>query len=345
MLLMLSVAMHSYAQGGASIEVSDLSVKQEQGLLLINMIVKSEFLKVHTAQSLWLDITLENEERVLQLPALVYTGKQRYRFDERNKKLSSDELSTTPHQVFKGINEETIYLSDYVCEIPYSNWMDNASLRLKCMYHDCCDEWLVAEEVLIAHTRSVWYAPETEDVITREIEQQRKLRKEIVERTFTSSIRYAFKSDELLFDFENNQHIFATIDSLLINEGLTVRAVRLKGYSSPEGTYHTNRKLAKTRAAGLEKFLCGKYRLDNMLFDLKWVAEDWDGVLEALKYTEITHKAKVIDIINHVGIFKGREAQLMDLAGGRPYLQIMDQIFPALRRVELEIDYEQAEYK
>ncbi len=75
------------------------------------------------------------------------------------------------------------------------------------------------------------------------------------------------------------------------------------------------------------------------------IPEDWDGVLEALKHTDITHKTRAIEIINNIGLFKGREVQLMNLAGGRPYLQMMDMVFPGLRRVEVEIDYEKVEYK
>lgn len=342
MLLMLLNAMQSYAQGKANVEVSNLSVKQENGQMLINMIVKSECLEVHTAQSLWLDITLENEERVLQLPALVYTGKQRYRFDERNNRLAANE-TTTPHQIFKGIGEKTVYLSDYACQIPYSEWMDNASLRLKCIFHDCCDEWLVAEKVLMA-------IADTHPVIVEEpLEPVKVLTKEVVSKKFATCIYYEFKSDKLLASHAGNQITLNRIDSLIqviaLDEEINLRAIKIIGYSSPEGTYHFNKELAQKRYEGFKAYLVNKYGLDGQLIDGSWIAEDWDGVLRVLESTEIDHKNKVVDLIHQVGIFKGREVQLMNLAGGRPYLQMMDRIFPSLRRIELEIDYDVIEYK
>ena len=54
----------------------------------------------------------------------------------------------------------------------------------------------------------------------------------------------------------------------------------------------------------------------------------------------MAHRDEVLYLIDHVGIFAGRERKLMDLDKGAPYKYMLKEFFPALRRVEITVNYD-----
>ena len=73
--------------------------------------------------------------------------------------------------------------------------------------------------------------------------------------------------------------------------------------------------------------------------------EDWDRLVEFIqKDPKVENRERVLEIIRTVDIFDGREKQLMDLNGGRPYLYMLENLFPLLRRSEYRIEYAVPEF-
>lgn len=122
---------------------------------------------------------------------------------------------------------------------------------------------------------------------------------------------------------------------------LAVTGVSITSWASPEGSWDANMKLSQKRAEAL-----GRYIEDNFVLPsgcaptCEGRGEDWEKLAELVQADpHVESKAEVLRIMTQVGVFDGREKQLMDLAGGRPYRYLMQRHFPALRRSDYRIEY------
>lgn len=126
---------------------------------------------------------------------------------------------------------------------------------------------------------------------------------------------------------------------------LYVCRIRLTGYSSIEDSCHLNEALARSRVESYYFHLRKHYPdLCNYPNDLAWVAEDWKGLSELVKASNLNEREEVLEIIRKVPGFDQREALLVKLNGGKPYLFLEKVILPQLRRVEMEIEYSMTPY-
>ena len=148
---------------------------------------------------------------------------------------------------------------------------------------------------------------------------------------------YRCNSEELL-------KIDDVIRDMMRNPDATIQGVYIEGYASPEGTYATNDRLSKARAEALKSYILQKFKVPGKLFKVSHVGEDWDGLVELVKASQMPQKEQVLRIIETIDVFDGREKTLMELNGGIPYRWMLKEIFPKLRRVEYQIDYVVKDY-
>lgn len=120
-----------------------------------------------------------------------------------------------------------------------------------------------------------------------------------------------------------------------------VRRITLTGYCSIEGSYAQNEQLARDRANGFRNHLNFEYALAKRYpVEVRYVGEDWDKLRELTDASTLPEREEVLEIIDNVDIFKGREKKLMDLNGGVPYNTMLKEFFPLLRRVEIVVEYD-----
>lgn len=135
-------------------------------------------------------------------------------------------------------------------------------------------------------------------------------------------------------------HTFVSeIDSLRAATGNTVLGITVTGYSSPEGSYQGNDVIAKRRALALKKFLETKYNSTLVEIRTEWIAEDWDRLADMVRVSELADKDRILDIIENVDIFKGRENRLKALSGGKTWAYMLKEYFPKLRCASCRIGY------
>ena len=145
-------------------------------------------------------------------------------------------------------------------------------------------------------------------------------------------------------DFHNNRSELEKLDSLmhpLIKGNLaSISDISICGYASPDGTYKDNEILASNRARCFKEYMCATYAPGHGLYKVSSVPEDWDGLVELLQRHPMKHGDKVLSLIARVGIFEGREKQLMDMYGGSVYRELLKDYFPQLRRIRVTVGYE-----
>jgi hypothetical protein len=122
---------------------------------------------------------------------------------------------------------------------------------------------------------------------------------------------------------------------------LYVRRVSLSGFSSIEGPYAVNERLARDRVRTFKNHLDEAYHLSEQVpVDVAWVPEDWGGLYNMVQDTLFDGREDVLRLIETVDVFRGREEALMRLRRGKVYQWLLSDYFPRLRRVEIRVEYD-----
>lgn len=112
----------------------------------------------------------------------------------------------------------------------------------------------------------------------------------------------------------------------------TVRITRILivGYASIEGTASMNERLAAQRAACLKDFAVVR-GISASCIETVNMGEGWDELRDLVVESNVEAREEVLRIIDNVPVMNGREKQLMDLRGGKPYRWMMEHLFPLQR--------------
>lgn len=110
-----------------------------------------------------------------------------------------------------------------------------------------------------------------------------------------------------------------------------VAKVVVAGFASPDGPLASNDRLAWARANAVRDFIRANSTVLSGSILLYNGSEDWRGLRELVEKSDIEAKYEILYIIDHIPVTAGREGQLMNLAGGRPYKFMERYFFPQLR--------------
>ncbi len=169
------------------------------------------------------------------------------------------------------------------------------------------------------------------------------------------SVEIRFRQSKIDVDPKvgNNSEALARIsDSLRLSkrDSMALRLVRVTviGAASPEGSVKFNRWLSEQRAAALFKRIKGLSEISAPEMNHEFLGRDWQGLYalvegdEKVPYREET-LALIREIIDYGGLtIEGKDplAKLKRLRGARPYNYMYKNLFPQLRRSEVQLWYE-----
>ena len=304
----------------------------------------------------------------LELPPVLLSGRHRYRFDRREWALNANggKHRAEPYLIQLYKRHSAPRPVSYHIGVPYSVWMGDAALLLRQEVKDCCDLQLLGVDTIsmrlftgqIVGRQTAPVRQYVEPLITAPsvtysvrdielyasmlsfleptVEHDKKLDEKAV-----FYIDYPLGSDNILPDYRNNRTELQKLDSLLsplsAGDYSSMEHIRVCGYASPDGTYIDNERLATSRAGFFASYICSTYGIPRFRLETTSVAEDWEGLSVLLQSEQPPYAAAALSIIQHAGIFNGREKQLMDLRGGEPYRDMLHRFFPRLRRLEVSV--------
>ncbi len=119
-----------------------------------------------------------------------------------------------------------------------------------------------------------------------------------------------------------------------------LNSIEIVAYSSPDGSYTMNKKLARKRAENISAYLRGNMPfLSGSLFNVQPKGIDWDGLAAMVEASDMRYRSEVLNILRNVPettyrngkLVDSRLKRLMDLRGGRPYNYMLTHFFPELR--------------
>ena len=155
----------------------------------------------------------------------------------------------------------------------------------------------------------------------------------------TFDLRLSGKKSFIVANQEEVDKIKALIDWAMTNENVTLIGVYITAYTSVDGIYMDNDELTKEQSLAFKRTLQAGNSYPDQLFFTEFKGEDWPGLTELVKQSNMPYQQEVLNIINNTGIFTGRELKLMQLAQGNPYRYMRDNLFPQQWRIECRVVY------
>ncbi len=167
-----------------------------------------------------------------------------------------------------------------------------------------------------------------------------------VTQKLTAYIAYPAGSITVDSRYGNNraelEKLYEQLDGLLQGRN-PVKNVRLTGYASPDGNTLSNERLAANRVLAFKKYLQDKrYLPDDSRITIDWVGEDWEGLVRLMETAPAkSYASRVQALLDSIPDADIRRRQLRNLNKGTVYKDLERSIFARLRRIELEITYEE----
>ena len=287
-------------------------------------------------EGICIELSIESGDLVTYLPNIVLLGNNKKRV--LNRYLKKNDYV----KVLSSANQDKIHS----ITVPYESWMDDASLNVRqetAIYRGkkIVTSYKMALGLQIKGSTPYQVQPLLSYMVPLE---EGKCRKE------QGKAILDFRAGESFIDFNYNNNskevdeIRKAITAINNNEDTQITGIHITGYASPDGMYYINEQLARVRALSVRNYLEKSFSLNSELFTMSYVAEDWQGLVDLIEASSLQYKDDMLKIISSVGIYDGREADLMNLHGGRPYRYIVKEFSPKLCRVEYSINYTIRDY-
>lgn len=165
----------------------------------------------------------------------------------------------------------------------------------------------------------------------------------IVSDSLRTTIYYCTANARLELPYmDNDRHLAAlgdSIRSLGADPAVVLRRILIQASASPDGNTKYNKELARKRGENLRDYLKDNLSLPDSIFTLQPQGEGWSELAEKLGRTDAPWRDKAIAIIRDTPewvvregkVVDGRKRQLMNLAGGRAWQYMKENLFDSLR--------------
>lgn len=318
-------------------------IQQQGDSLYIQITFDLSNVKVKSSKNIVITPFLVGDCKTLELPQLSVNGKDNYRKYKRSLALNDKKMIASIDNAYQIFNLEDAKKESitYNYAVAYEDWFDNAKLKIK--VDDCGCGKIKDTEIIPFNNSDVRNSKLHYKFVEPDVEY-------VKSRVETEKAHLIFNLNEcrIIESISNNKSELDRIGGMIAKvkgiEGVSIKNILINGFSSPEGLYDVNMRLSVKRSGSLRNYLINKYNIADSVFTVNYGGENWEGLRKIIDSSSLEHKNKIIDIIDNVSIFKGRELKLMNLDRGDSYRYMLKNIFPKLRVVEVKVMYDVDNY-
>lgn len=241
-----------------------------------------------------------------------------------------------------GENEQSIRYSNrpdvmnYRQVVDYADWMNGAQLYLKRCDYGCCRTLINEQMEPLMGYAELKYVPAFRYVHPKADNVKAR---ELSGRAF---VDFPVNLTTIYPDYRDNtaelRKIIATIDSVRNDKDVTVSALSIKGFASPEGPYDNNIRLAKGRTAALKEYVRKLYNFDDNFIKTSYEPEDWEGLRNYVAGSVLEHRKEILDIIDGNLAPDPKNAKIQSTYP-EEYKFLLKTVYPALRHSDYTIEY------
>ena len=242
-----------------------------------------------------------------------------------------------------GKNETPIRWSErpdelaYTETVPYAEWMSDSRLVLLRQNYGCCHNLLDEDRGLMTGYRELRYTPvfHYAQPVAAEVKSR-----ELAGRAY---IDFPVNRTEIYPDYRKNPtelaKIIATIDSVRNDADVTVTAITIKGYASPESPWDNNTRLAKGRTATLKNYVQSLYHFPEGFIQTDYEPEDWEGLREFVASSNIAQKDEILALIDDNTLAPDPKELKLKTTYPEEYRFLLATVYPGLRHSDYTIAY------
>lgn len=344
-------------KGKISISPTKVEVKRDSIHIDFNILVNS--LVSSSTKAIKIIPYISDGSNRYDLSPIIVNGKTRAKYFRREQALSKP-IYNRCYKAITQINDDQVI--NYKVVIPYYKWMTNAPLYVSKQQTGSKNEKEISSEKWMATcVDPSTIIPEGNEKlvkIAKKAREEQKYTLVISDKQDLSNFKTKSKTTRLFVakggadvffkqgmtdissTIEGNGEKLKMLHEIVNDSSYSIKKIRISVGCSPEGSYNRNSIIVKERSHSLKKYLCENYNLcTDSLYEEHLKIEDWDGTVLLMKDLPVPYKEEVLSIIKNVSILNGREKKIMDLHGGLSYKYLYHNIFPLLRRAEIQIDY------
>lgn len=227
----------------------------------------------------------------------------------------------------------------YTAEVPFASWMKDASLIFRAKGYGCAEcELGDYTTLLTSNALAPLYQPQYRYAMLVPEGEETKRREE----SLTAQITFPVSQTSLNMNLGNNRAEIKRIDDKLTeltrNKNLTVDALSLAGYASPEGSEDLNKRLAQGRVDNVAQHIVSKSPRLKGHYTSRAMGADWDGLREAIAASSLDQKEQILEALQKEPA-SDRAAALRAIDDGQTYAQMLQTYYPPLRRTVITFSF------
>lgn len=316
------------------VEITNPSMSRSGRKVTVSMGLAFRGLEVRRTGAAVLVPMIVNGADTLRLPSVGIYGRTNWYMSRRN-----DRLPLGGGEVYRTmVYDEALEPVDYSCRVDYDDWMDGSELIVERRDYGCagCSEGAEVSRLETGY-RSVRYVP---TFVYEEAVAEKVKSRELSGRAY---IDFPVNRVEIFPDYRGNSaelaKIIATIDSVRNDADVTVTAIAIKGFASPEGKYENNVRLAKGRTETLKQYVQKLYRFAPGFISTDYEPEDWAGLREFVKNSTLRTRDELLLIIDDPLLEPDTKDWRIKLRYPEEYQYLLEEVYPGLRHSDYRIEY------
>lgn len=324
-------------------EVKNLVIDRNGDLVTINMDIDVTSLQVGSDEIVILTPVIVKGSQEQVLPAVELMGRRSSLYYMRN-----DEQSVTSNPMYvervakRADSKKGKQMVDYKASVTLQDWMRNAQVVIRQESCGCENQPLALGDNIIKDR--LMPAPYVPQYVLTFVEPQPEPVK-VREESFSAYINFVVDKYEILENYKNNASelagVVASIEKVEADKDLTISAINIEGWASPEAPESYNKTLSQNRANALIDYIVKKTDITKDMMTAKGMGEDWAGLKREVEVVSmLLNKDKVLAIIDRTDMtLDQKDKALKELVPATIYQRLMAEIYPRLRRNDYRIIY------
>ena len=336
-MALLAAVSVANAQSLSGVNIESYTMERSGSFVVVEMDIDISALDIKSNQSAVFTPHIVRDTMSCALRSVGIYGRNRYFYYERNENLSPTD------------GEDMVYRTDELPEVVkyravanFEEWMNGCQLVLERADVGCNNSELGREgSVLIDRFPMEPYRPTL--LYIRPYAEASKTRA----ISGSAFVDFPVNKTDIRPSYRNNvaelAKITGTIDSVKAYKDVTITAISIKGFASPEGTYTNNTRLAKGRTAALKRYVETLYNFDQGLITTSYEPEDWEGLERFVEASTLVNKEAILAIIRGKGNADNKEWVIRSKYP-RDYKFMFENYYPALRHSDYIVEYTVRQY-
>lgn len=328
----LAIQKTSATEGTAcGLPVNDVTLKRSGDLMQVGMnLALSEYEMKGDRASIFVPVLINGNDSMDLNPVGLYSQIRYIQYLRKDGKAIGGENETS----YKYSKRPAVMA--YSQTVPYMEWMNGASLQIRRTDFGCCNKIIEECNSALADWSEVTYVPSFV-YLTSTVDAVKT--RELSGRAF---VDFPVNLTVIYPDYRNNARelakIIASIDSVKNDKDVTIDALSIKGFASPEGPYDNNIRLAKGRTEALKQYVQNLYKFAPDFIKTSYEPEDWEGLREFVVSSGLADKDQILAIIDS-DLAPDPKNTKIQTTYPATYKFLLETVYPGLRHSDYKIEY------